>query len=95
MNSVSNVIWTQVFSASIAAIYITYAVGYIFKRHNKQTFNYKRAMTNIAITEFREVTIDEVIKSKLDALLKYIQILKGPSTDYLGLCGLFSATCHY
>lgn len=65
MNLVLDVICTQVFYASIAATYITYAIGHIQKGRKLQL---EEAIANIAITEFREITIDEVIKSMLDIL---------------------------
>lgn len=62
MNSVLDVIWTQVFYASIAATYITYAIRHIQKGRKLQL---EEALANISITEFREIIIYEVIKSKL------------------------------
>ena len=59
MNSVPNVIWTQVFSASIAAAYISYAAGHIQKGKKKKKLQLENS-------EFREIAMDKVIKLKLD-----------------------------
>lgn len=66
-----------------------YAVGHIKKGSNLQL---EEAITNITITEIREITIDEIIKTKLNVLWKYNQVLKGSTADYSCLCALFSAT---
>lgn len=89
MNSTPNVIWTQAFSASIAATYMTYTVGHT---QNGRTLQLEEGITNIAITEFREITLGEVSKTKLNAFWKYNEVLKGSTAAYSCFCRLFSAT---